>query len=323
MSGLQEVKRALPEDFWYSKIRYIVFFGLIILFAVLDPRFLNPDNISNILSITVPYAMAVVGMTFVILAAGIDLSIGSIVFLSGAITVIIANNGGGLFLSLLGGTLGGLAVGMLNGVLIAHFKIVPFLTTLATMSIVRGLTVKFADGGFINLADGNISTLLNQSKVYIFPVTFIVLAGVVVLATLVLKKTKFGWHLYAMGNNYEAAQKSGIKVKRLTFWVYAICGLMAGVSGALQLGMFSAIVPTTGTTQEFMIISATVLGGVSLFGGKGSIWPGAIVGIFIFTIIENAMSVMGANPYFYDIARGIVIFFAIMLDSIRNKGELR
>lgn len=316
-------RKVLGADFWLRNIRYIIFFGLIIIFAAISPKFYSWNNISNLLLSTAPYGIAVVGMTFIILTAGIDLSVGAVVLLTGSMAVYAANAGWGFVPSLIVAMLTGFGAGALNGFLISRFKIVPFLATLATMSFFKGFTLMFGNSGYIMCNDPVIQDVITQQNLLGIPVIVYLFAAIVVIAQVILKKTQFGWHLYAVGNNAAAAEKIGIKVRNIKFAVYALSGLLVGVSGFMQMGMIGAVTTNFGTGQEFTIISATVLGGISLFGGKGSIWPGAIVGIFIFMIIENGMVIMGANPYAYTIVRGIVIFVAIMLDSIRNKGELR
>jgi len=310
-------------DFWLKNVRYIVFFGLIVIFSLMSSKFYAWNNISNLLLTTTPYAIAVVGMTFIILTGGIDLSVGAIILLSGSVAVYAANAGCNFFVSMLLAMAAGVAAGSLNGLLIAKFKFVPFLATLATMSFFRGFILQFGSSGYIMCKDPSFMMNVTQTKLLGIPVVFYLLVAIIIIAELILKKTSFGWHLYAVGNNNEAAEKIGISVTKIKFMVYVIGGLMVGITGFLNMCMIGAVPTNFGDGQEFMIISATVLGGVSLFGGKGNVFPGAIVGIFIFTIIENGMTVLSANAFFYTVMRGIVIFIAILIDSINNKGDLR
>ena len=310
-------------DFWLRNVRYIVFFGLIIIFSLLSPKFYAWKNISNLLLTTTPYAIAVVGMTFIILTAGIDLSVGTVILLTGSVAVYAANAGCNFVISLLLAMTTGFAAGSLNGLLIAKFRFVPFLATLATMSFFKGFILQFGSSGYIMCDNTSFMLTVTQSKLLGLPVVVYILIAIIVVAQIILLKTPFGWHLYAVGNNPEAATKIGIKVVRIKFFVYAIAGMLVGISGFMNMCMIGAVPTNFGDGQEFTIISATVLGGVSLFGGKGRVFPGAIVGILIFTMIENGMTVLAANAFFYTVVRGIVIFIAIMIDSIKNKGELR
>ena len=145
----------------------------------------------------------------------------------------------------------------------------------------------------------------------------------IIITQIVLSKTKYGWHLRATGCNSDAARKIGINVTIITFSVYVINGAMVALNGFIYLGMIGQIAANFGWGQEFLAISATILGGISLSGGKGNIWPGAIIGIFIITIIENGMTLISTNPYSYQIVRGGIIFLAVLLDARRYKGPLR
>ena len=324
MSNVKTCNKRSITQFVMQNTRYFIFVFLIVLFAVLSPKFLRWKNISNLLLTTTPLAVATVGTTFVILSGGIDLSIGSIILVSGSVGVYDGNTGVGFFPAMLAAIASGLLAGCFNGLLIAKFKLVPFLATLATSSFFRGLILQFGNSGYISCKDMTFMTTVTQTRILGIPLITWLLAVIVLLAELLLKKTSYGWHLYAVGNNAEAASKIGIKTGRIKFIAYAICGALAGVTGFLNMCMVGSVPTNFGEGQEFTIISAVVLGGVSLLGGKGNIFPGAIVGIFIFTMIENGMTLMSANAYFYTVVRAAVIFLAILIDSITKKNsELR
>lgn len=321
-SGLfkQKVKSV---DFWLGNVRYIVFVALIIFFAAMSPKFLAWRNVSQLLLTTVPYAIAVIGTTFVMLTAGIDLSIGATILVTGSVAVYVGNTGAPFVVSLLAAMVAGFICGTINGVLVAKFNIVPFLATLATMSFYKGLILQFGAQGYIILRNMDYMMLITNTRILGIHVVVYILAIIIVLTQLLLKRTSFGWHLYAVGNNPTAAAKIGINVSNIKYWAYAISGILVGLCGFIQVCMVGAVSTGFGDGWEFTIISATVLGGVSLSGGKGNIFPGAIVGILIFMIIENGMTVIAANSYFFMVVRGIVIFLAVIIDSIRNKGDLR
>ncbi len=316
-------KKTINFDNFYRYGLYVIFAVLMIVFSIISEDFLTFDNIIYILLLTAPYGIMVVGMTFVILTAGIDLSIGSIVFGSGVVAIICGNANMGVLLSILVAVAAGMIVGLLNGYLISKWKIVPFLNTLAMMMIVRGVTMLYSSEGFMVIQDERFMQLVTECKVFGIPVIVILFMIIAIAGQILLSKTSFGWHLYAIGNNIAAAKKIGIKVELLTLLVYTICGALAGLSGFIQVSLVGAVTSNFGTGEEFTIVSATVLGGVSLFGGKGKILPGAVIGILIFIIIENALVLIDANPYLYTIIRGVIIFLAVMLDSIKNEGESR
>ena len=316
----QKVKSA---DFWLRNVRYIVFVALIIFFTIMSPKFLAGRNVTQVLLTTVPYAIAVIGTTFVMLTAGIDLSIGATILVTGSVAVYSANAGAPFVVSLLLAMAAGFVCGSINGILVAKFKMVPFLATLATMSFFKGLILQFGAQGYIILNNMNFMMLITGTRFLGIHVVVYMLAVLVVIVQLLLKRTSFGWHLYAVGNNPVAAAKIGINVSKIKYWAYAISGILVGLCGFVQVCMVGAVATGFGDGWEFTIISAAVLGGVSLSGGKGNIFPGAIVGILIFMIIENGMTVIAANSYFFMVVRGIVIFLAVLIDSIRNKGDLR
>lgn len=321
---IRENKKSLIANTILSNTRYFIFVLLIVIFSLVSPKFLDWKNISSLIRTTTSLAIATVGITFVIITGGIDLSLGSIILVSGSAGIYAANAGAGLWLSLLASTCAGLLCGAFNGLLVAKFKLVPFLATLATMSFFKGLILQFGNDGYVILNDMNLLKTITTGTFLGLPSITYGLIIIVIVASILLKKTPFGWHLYAAGNNAEAAEKLGIKVGWLRFSAYAICGALTGITGFINMCMVGSVPTNFGDGQEFTIISAAVLGGVSLLGGQGSVFPGAIVGILIFTIIENGMTISSANPYFYTVLRAIVIFIAILIDSINKKhSELR
>lgn len=316
----QKIKSA---DFWLRNVRYIVFIALIVFFTAMSPKFLAARNVTQVLLTTVPYAIAVIGTTFVMLTAGIDLSIGATILVTGSVAVYVGNAGAPFVVALLAAMAAGFLCGAINGILVSKFNMVPFLATLATMSFYKGLILQFGAQGYVILNNMDYMMLITNTRLFGVHVVVYMLAILIVIVQILLKRTSFGWHLYAVGNNPAAAKKIGINVPKVKFWAYAISGILIGICGFVQVCMVGAVSTGFGDGWEFTIISAAVLGGVSLSGGKGNIFPGAIVGILIFMIIENGMTVIAANSYFFMVVRGIVIFFAVLIDSIRNKGDLR
>lgn len=318
---VQENKNIVNHFYKYGL--YVLFILLNAVFIITAPHFSSYDNIRSVLVATAPLGLSVVGMTFVILAGGIDLSVGAIVFTSAMVAVMSGNAGLGFGLSFLFSFLAGVLAGFVNGFVISKWRLVPFLATLATMTLFRGIMLLFTGEGYLIHNDPMFAEIISNFKILGLPLTVYFFVLVAVVGQIILKKTPFGWHLYAMGNNYNAAKKIGINVRWHTIAIYTISGALSGLSGFAFSSMVGSVSSNFGTGQEFQIISATVLGGVSLFGGKGNILPGAIIGIFIFTIIEDAMVLMSANPYFHIVVRGVIIFIAVMLDCVGNKGELR
>jgi ribose/xylose/arabinose/galactoside ABC-type transport system permease subunit len=301
---------------------YIGFALLLLLFSLFSPTFLTATNIINLLLQTAPYAIAATGAVFVLLTAGTDLSIGATVFASASIGTLAAVRGGNITECLLAALVLGLLIGVINGFFIAYFDLVPFIITLATMSIVRGTILIFTDQKTQYLPDTIIQGF-TKIRLLGIPVSVFIMIAVLFMGEYVLRYTPFGRRLFAIGNNKAVAAQLGIRVRRNIFWAYCACGLLSGLAGMLFAVQIGSITPGFGAGMEFMVISAAVLGGCSLFGGKGNVIPGTIMGIFIIMSIENEMVLVRANPYAYTIVRGIVISIAVYLDSMRNQGELR
>ena len=301
---------------------YLFFALLIAVFALLSPTFLTFGNIVGILLQSTSIGIAVVGMTFVILTAGIDLSAGTTIFFSATICGHLIGNGSGLVTVIPAAILCGAVMGAINGVAIARFKVTPFIATLATMTFGRGLTLTFSQAKAQYLS-GEIQNMLMNSNMAGIPTIVLCMLLVFVVGDVVLRWTPFGRWIYAIGHNDAAAEKIGLSVVRIKFTAYLIAGITAGIAGLISSVRVGAVMPSLGMGQEFVIISCAVLGGVSLFGGKGHALPGALVGVLIISCIENGLVLINANPYLYTVVRGVVIYLSVMIDSIQNRGELR
>jgi ribose/xylose/arabinose/galactoside ABC-type transport system permease subunit len=215
--------------------------------------------------------------------------------------------------------LGGI-VGWINGVLVTRFRILPFIVTLATGSILRGVGLTISGSASVH-----VSFLGGLSNGHLGPIPNVVILFVLVLLLFdyILRHTVYGRHLMAIGNSERNAERAGIRVKRNIVMAYVICGALGALGGILSAGQIGSVSAGFGEGNEFIVISAAVLGGTSLFGGKGNILPGAVIGIILITTIMNGLAMMNASPFIYTIVRGLIIFFAIALDSIGHKGELR
>jgi len=308
---------------------FIVFGIMIIFFSTRNPNFFTAKNAMVILQQAAPLGIAAVGMTFVLVTAGIDISIGQNMYLSAVLVgmAMEAMTPSG-FLGSFGSyviiyaiaLLAGGSVGALNGLVISRFKFIPLLTSLATMAMARGvgLIVSKSKSYFVD----KLGPISNGSTGGI-PYVVIIVIVLAIVFQYFLRRTPFGRHLMAIGNDPIAAEKVGINVARGVFWVYFICGMLSGIAGALSAGQVGSVAIYFADGNEFLVISAVVIGGTSLFGGKGSVLPGALIGIILVTTMVNGMTMMNASPYAYRIVRGAIIFAAVMVDSINYKGELR
>jgi len=299
-----------------------VFAIMILIFSLISQSFFTLSNLINILVQASAMGIATVGAAMVILQGGVDLSAGSCMFLSMVVCSRFFNMNLGLVPLVLISVATGALLGCLNGLFVAYIKVIPFITTLGTMTLGRGLGLTISEAKIVIFSDAS-ATVLRNARVLGIPVIVLVLAAILVLAQVVLTNTGFGRQLYAIGNNQLAAVKIGINVKRRRFHVYILSGAFSGLSGFIFSAQSGSISPDFGKGQEFIFISAAVLGGVSLFGGKGKIFPGVLLGILIITVIENGLVIVGANPYAYQIVRGLIILFAVVIDCIKYKGDLR
>lgn len=315
-------------------VKYGVYFSfllMIIFFSTQNPRFLSLNNGLLILQQASPLGIVAVGMTFVLITAGIDISVGRIMFFSGSIISYLLSmttllppsmfeHPGGYLIAFMVCIIAGALVGVVNGVLIAKLRIVPFICTLAIGSVIRALGLIISDSR--TLSANAISSFVNGSLAGI-PIALIFFISIAIIFDHILRNTVYGKQLMAIGNSPEMARKTGINVDRNIIVAYILCGALSGIAGALLAGQIGVVAIGFGEGNEFIVISAAVLGGTSLFGGKGSIIPGAIIGIILVTTIMNGLAMVNASPYVYTITRGLIIFFAVMIDCVKYKGELR
>ena len=292
---------------------YIIFALLVIFFGVANPRFATLNNALLLLQQAAPIGIAVIGMAFVLVIAGIDISVAQNMYLSAvlvAITMYAMKSAGFLgsvwsyVIIFIVALLVGAAVGALNGLLIARFRIVPFLATLAVQGIARGIALMVSKSQSYFVPE---LSPVSNGRWFGFPVVVIVLVVLILVFDHVLRRTPYGRQLMAIGNDSAAARKIGINVDRNVFFAYLICGVLSGLAGVLAAGQAGAIAVYFHQGDEFLIISSAVLGGISLFGGKGSVIPGALIGIVLVGTIVNGMTMMNASPYAYTIVRGIII----------------
>ena len=302
---------------------YVVFVGLLLFFSRFNVNFLTTGNMMNLLTQTVTASIAAAGLAFVMITGGIDISVGSVIFMTSVIVATITNAGVGLFGAIVVALACGAAIGGINGFLIAKLKMAPLIVTLAMMFVIRGLTI-YVVGIQVVTFRNDVAMFLARTRIFdVIPVMVIIMAIVLAAAQFVLSKSAFGRRLFAIGNNKHGAETMSINVTRNVFVCYVICGAMAGLAGLIAGAQIGGIPPTFAVGQEFIIISSAVLGGVSLFGGKGRAFPGVFLGVLIIMTIENGLVMARANMYAFTIFRGIVIFLAVFLDSARNRGAYK
>ncbi|UXV32994.1 ABC transporter permease subunit [Mammaliicoccus sciuri] len=297
--------------------KIIPFIGLILLIVVIsimNSAFLDLSNLLNLLRQVSINGLIAFGMTFVILTGGIDLSVGSILALSSAFTAILITSGLDPIVALIVGVLGGFLLGVCNGVLVTFGSMAPFIATLATMTIFRGLTLVVTDGNPItNLGDSYMFQLFGKGYFFGIPVPAVTMIIVFIILAIILQKTTFGRHTYAIGGNEVASKISGIKVNRVKILIYGISGLMSALAGAILTSRLNSAQPTAGTSYELDAIAAVVLGGTSLTGGKGRI-VGTFIGVLIIGVLNNGLNLLGVSSFYQQVVKGIVILIAVLID---------
>lgn len=298
--------------------------GLLILcvgLSILTDKFATVTNFFNIIKqITINLYLAC-GMTFVILLGGIDLSVGSVIAVSGCISAGMATWVGlPVPVAILIGIVCGMLIACVNGVIVSKTNIPAFITTLATMNIGRGIARVYTDNQTISVLQPSY-TFLGTGKIFGIPVQLFMIIAVIALSSFILNRTKLGKHIYAVGGNKTAAEYSGINTKKVTFFVFLFSGLLAAIAGILTCGRTFSATISMGQSAEMDAIAAVVLGGTSMSGGKGKI-SGTVIGVLIIGVLNNGMNLLGIDSSWQYIVQGIVILIAVYIDYIRNGGSL-
>ena len=287
---------------------------IVIIISVMSPNFLTLNNLLNVLRQVSINALIAFGMTFVILTGGIDLSVGSILALTGAVTAGFLASGMDPMLAMFLGLLLGAILGAINGIIISKGNVAPFIATLATMTIYRGLTLVYTEGKPISgLGDSLSFQLIGKGYFFGIPVPVITMAIAFGVLYFVLKKTTFGRRVYAVGGNEEASRLSGIKVDRIKVYVYALTGTLAALASLILTSRLNSAQPTAGNMFELDAIAAVVLGGTSLTGGRGWI-VGTLIGALIIGVLNNGLNLIGVSSFFQQVVKGAVILVAVLLD---------
>lgn len=296
--------------------------GLIIFsifLGIMNESFLTLNNILNLLRQISVNALIAFGMTFVILTAGIDLSVGSILALGSALTAGLLSSAMDPLLAIFLGLLIGLVLGAVNGIIITKGKVAPFIATLATMTIYRGATLVYTDGRPITgLSDSFTFEMIGKGYVFGIPFPAILMIIMFLILYFVLNKTVFGRQAYAIGGNEEASILSGIKADRVKIWVYSLTGMLSVLAGIIITSRLNSAQPTAGASYELDAIAAVVIGGTSLAGGRGRI-IGTLIGALIIGVIDNGLNLMNVSSFYQQIVKGGIILLAVLLDRSSNK----
>jgi ribose transport system permease protein len=308
----------------------IVLVALVILFSVAAPgAFATSYNITNLITDAAVLLILGVGMTFVIVTSGIDLSIGSVLVFSGVVGAQVMSAFGGvnagivgILVGLLAAVASGFAWGILNGILVAYAKIPSLIVTLGSFGMALGLAQVITNGVDVRDTPQALGDTIGTGTIFGVPWLIIISAVVTVIGALVFAVTKFGRHTKAIGSNAEAAKRVGIRVEPHLVRVYAISGILAGLAGFLNLARFSTTTIGGHTTDNLTVIAAVVLGGTSLFGGMGTV-IGTVIGVFIPAVLQNGFVIIGVQPFWQSVAVGAVLIAAVYFDQYRRRSRGR
>ena len=290
---------------------------LCIALSLASPYFATKNNLINLVLQAAINATLACGMTFVILTGGIDLSVGSIVAFAGILLGVMLKAEIPLAVALLGCVLIGGICGLVNGLLVTRINLPPFISTLGMMSIARGGALYIADGRAISGFSGKLN-YIGSGTILGIPVMILIMALTFLIGLFVLKFTRAGRYIYAIGGNVEATRLSGINTNRYTTLVYVICGLTAGLAAVLLTSRLDSAQPVAGEGYELDAIAATVIGGTSLSGGEGKL-SGTIIGALIIAVLNNGLNLLNVSSYIQQIVIGLVIILAVTFDRIRSK----
>lgn len=315
MNTNENVKRKFEYKELLSKLGPLLALIVLIIFvSILSPSFLSLTNLMNLMRQVSTNALIAFGMTFVIITGGIDLSVGSTLALSSAIMAGMIVNGIDPLIAMTVSLIAGFILGAVNGLLITKGKLVPFIATLATMTIYRGATLVLTDGKPITGLD---ETFVFQfmGRGYFFGIPFPIVITLVVFALLfvLLHKMSFGRKTFAIGGNEKASFIAGVKSNKIKVFVYSISGVLASLAGIILTSRLNSAQPTAGESYEMDAIASVVLGGTSMSGGKGRIF-GTLIGALIIGTLNNGLNLLGVSTFYQQIVKGIVIIIAVLID---------
>jgi ribose/xylose/arabinose/galactoside ABC-type transport system permease subunit len=311
-------RRGLSDDSLTTLSLVLSFVLLSLFFGSQTEHFFTRGNVETIARTLAVVGIAAIGMTLVLITGGVDISVGSVAALAGVLTSLLWLGhdiplGVSTALALLGGAL----VGFFNGATVSFLKVNPLITTLATFSIVRGLAFVLSEGQ-TNLLSNPAFNYIGRGNLFELPFSLVLMLFLYALFGLVLRFTQFGRNLYAIGGSAERSRLAGIDVTRHLLVVYTLSGFLAALAGIITTSQLASSAPRAATGLEFTVITAVVLGGTSLAGGKGTLL-GTLVGVIILRTLNNGLVLMGVSSFYQEVARGVVLLLAVSVDQIRLK----
>jgi len=286
--------------------------------AFASDYFLAPRNLLNIGRQASVVAIVALGQALVIIGRGIDLSVGSVIGLSAVVAAVVIRDTGVESIGLAAGLLTGLACGVVNGLLYTRLRINPFIATLGTLSVARGIALLLTGG--IPVQMSGIAEFVGAGRIAGIPVSFLLMIALAIVVHVFAVRTVRGREIYAIGDNPKAARLAGVDLKATRLFVFAFCGLLAGLGGLILSGNLASADPNLGMGYELDVIAAVILGGTALSGGRGSI-AGVVIGALLMALLNNAFVLLGISAYWQVVTKGLVIIFAVALDGLQRGGD--
>lgn len=316
MLTVSEKNKTFFGKIWREYSYLFALVVVILIASIASPNFLKSTNIFNILRQISIVGIIALGMTFVIITGGIDLSVGPVMAVCGTIMLILQQAGMPIIVSVIGGCLVGIAIGFFNGFIIAKAKLAPFIVTLATMTIVRSLVIFFANGSSIIGDPKSPFTHIGNGRLFGFlPIPVLIFIIMIALCYVLLQKTKFGRYVFSIGGNEQTAVYSGINVDWIKIITYMLIGLTVGIASIIETARLASVSSaSSGMYYEMDAIAAVIIGGTTLSGGKGSIF-GTVAGIIILGVISNTMNLVNISPYLSGAVKGTIILIAVLLQK--------
>lgn len=322
---LEEIPGARSADGVSTLRRYLQQFALLIALALMmtmastiSPYFLTVDNMINVARQVALTAILGAGMTIVIISGGIDLSIGGVLALCSVTCAGTIAATGSIVLGILVSLVVGAAFGAVNGIITATLNIQPFIVTLATMGIARGLALIFTGARPISVLDYSAFSFIGQGYLGPIPIPVVIMVVIFGIVAFLLRMTKFGRYVFAIGGSEPASRIAGIKVNRYKLFIYAFNGVLVGLTAILFTSRLMSGTPTLGLGYELTAITMVILGGTSFLGGQGTIW-GTLIGAAILGVLVNGLNLLGVSTYYQDLAIGVVILIAVIVDQLLRR----
>lgn len=314
---LQIMKRKLSAYIYENASLLAVLLLLCTYFSLASPQFLTMNNCLNTILQSSVMGIVAIGVTFIVIIGGIDLSPGAVVALVGILSASLLTQSVPVFAVIVLAIIIGGTVGFINGVSVAKLGLSPFITTLAMMSMGRGLAMAYTNGKTIYNLPENFNFIGNGAVLSVpFPV---ILTGILfIVAHFVLSRTVFGHQIYSIGGNKEAAYLAGIDVKKIEIIVYALSGCLYGIASMVLTGRLGVALPSSGNGLEMNALAAIVIGGASLYGGKGNM-VGTLIGVIVIGVLNNGLNLLNVSPYWTQFIQGFVIFIALLMDAVNRK----